>query len=123
MINPLLPAIEFENLEGTFEVRALYRHFKPEDYAFVYFGRRYLTEKEHLVLVRFGVKATLPSYEGGVGYILLKDNLTTRSLTCKQCSSACDSLESFMIHENDSTSYVCSFCNVKKFTWEEVKTK
>ena len=122
MINSNLVAVEYEFYKDFYETRVPFKAFDPDNYSFIYFGRRYLTEKEHLVLVPHGSVANLPSYEGGVGYIKLKDMTNYRTLTCKKCSTLCDNLESFFIHE-DNSSYVCPSCNPQLSCWEEVKSK
>lgn len=124
MINQNLPAVVYNQdtfREFTF-INTPLRVYKIEDYAFIYFGRRYLTEQEHLVLVPFGVDANIPPYMGGVGYLLVKDATTIRTLTCTKCSTPTDSLESFYIHE-DNTDYICTHCNVVRIPWEEIKNK
>lgn len=122
MINNLLFAIDYNNYKENLSVVDYLRHFKLEDYSKVYFGRRFLTEIEHLVLVPHGQTADLPVYNDGVGYILLKDNTYIRTLTCNKCGTLCNNLEQFIIHENDSD-YKCSNCLVDKVLWEEVKLK
>lgn len=122
MINPNLSAVVYN--KDTFKdftiINSPLSTYKIDDYAFIYFGRRYLTENEHLVLVPFGVDANIPPYMGGVGYLLVKDSTSIRSLTCKQCKTPTMSLESFYIHE-DNSDYLCSHCNVERIPWEDIK--
>ena len=124
MINPNLPAVVYnkDSIKEFTIINTPLRLYNIEDYAFIYFGRRFLTEQEHLVLVPFGIDASLPPYMGGVGYLLVKDSTSIRSLTCKRCQTFSDSLESFYIHE-DNSDYLCPHCNVVRIPWEEIKNK
>lgn len=122
MLNNLLLAVEYNKYDPTTSSFSYLRHYKLEDYSHVYFGRRYLTEKEHAVLIPHGTKHDLPVYKDGVGFILLKENTYVRALSCSNCQSLCDSLEDFVVYEN-RTDYQCTNCFVNKTLWEEVITK
>jgi hypothetical protein len=126
-MNPLIKAVEFfpnifaQPFSYT-SVRSLVKDFDLSSFSKVYFGRRLLSEEAHVILVKDSDKASIPSYEGGVGFILLRDNLLDlRTLKCSSCKKEPLDPEAYVDHEDSDRSYVCSSCTPTTYYLEVIK--
>lgn len=111
----------FDSPMTYLSVRSLLMHFDLSQYSKVYFGRRYLSEPAHAILVADKDDADVPPYKGGVGFILLKDNLVeTRNLKCTRCHKEPLSPEEYIMNPDDGK-YICDSCTPTNYLLEDVK--
>jgi DNA-directed RNA polymerase subunit RPC12/RpoP len=121
-MNPLTIAIDYSGSMDYYLVVRRVRDVDLSNFSSVYFGRRFLSEQAHLLLIPQGVTFTPPSYEGGVGFMLIKENLIQlRNLKCSNCSDEPLDPESYFLYKDDSKSYVCSRCQEFVVLMEDVE--